>query len=193
MKTFLLFSLLTIPVSATPILYLDGITASWSASAEQQEQVRKMVESRYVGLNVIVQLSDPGDRKDVAWVIIGGTSPMPGEVGMAPINVWHFGTTYRPFGVAFSANVYPDGFSLIDVAEACAHEPGHLFGLFHSTDPTDIMWPYVDGTMHTFNAANRLALESIVGVSQLEDLAVAFPEPQLSWLAPVLLMRRRRR
>jgi hypothetical protein len=144
---YLLAFILALPAFGAPILYLDATTVPWSATPDVQERVRQIVAGLYSPFNVLVTSADPGDRADVARVIIGGFSPIPGAAGQSPVNVWHFGTLYRQYGDAFTGAVYADtlGNDPTLTGVAVAHEAAHLFGEFHT--PDGVMAPVLSGVI----------------------------------------------
>ncbi len=136
MRYFLL-AIFTLPAFGAPLIYLDGTI--WTATAAQRDETTRIVKDAFSQFNVEVTTEDPGIRTDVAWVRIGGqfvtdpTGEFANFAGQSPVGVWHYGTTFRPFGTLFSASVYADGMNNDPTltAHTIIHEEGHNFGLNH--------------------------------------------------------------
>ena len=121
-----------INVPATPAYDRDGDPKTFSDSElEDIEEVWARVAEKYSPFNLDVTTVDPGNRADrrTACILIGGSYEDwfgPPVGGVAPLGGFFNGSPNT--GFVFSE----DGVNSVkSVAEATAHEAGHLFGLEH--------------------------------------------------------------
>ena len=171
----------------------------WTATHEQIAQTWRVVSGLYHDFNLDVMYGDdPGTRPDVARVLIGGTSPIPGAAGQSPIGVWHYGTLYRQYGDAFTGEVYSDtlGNDPTLTGVAVAHEAGHLFGEFHT--PNGVMGPVLlgfipDPAWPAEVNVNGVFQNTYGDLSADFGFAPVVPEPYLLLALPLLLLRRHHR
>ncbi len=75
-----------------------------------------------------------------SMVVFGGTcQSVAGQGGCAGIALLDCGD-YMPNNITFA---FPYGLRVADLASTAAQEEAHAFGLAHTTDTTDIMYPYL--------------------------------------------------
>ena len=75
-----------------------------------------------------------------SMVVFGGTcQTVAGQSGCAGIALLDCGD-YMPNNITFA---FPYGLRVADLASTAAQEEAHAFGLAHTTDTTDIMYPYL--------------------------------------------------
>ncbi len=213
---FILTTLLAASAGAAPlhsnplapnVLYLD--CSRWTTASDDTIAQTWLVVARLYNVsahfNVDVTTDEPLDGPDVARIIIGGLSPIPGAAGQSPINVWHFGTLYRAFGDAFTGAVWADtlGNDPTLTGVAVAHEAGHLFGEYHTPDGVmapnltglipDPPWPAEINNNGVYQDTYA-DLSRTLGVYAGEEITPDVPEPHaLLLLLPLLLMRRQSR
>lgn len=180
---------------APNVIYINCTTVPWTATDDVIYQVWKIVADLYGIFNVNVTTVFPGYRPNVAQVVMGGTSPIPGAAGQSALGNWKLGTQYDQFATPFAARVYTDSLGNIpwECGGAAAHELGHQFGLNHME--TGVMVANLDPNMFYWSEGTDsvgVTLNQTVFLGGQMGLAPV-PEPSLWAILPLLMFTRPRR
>jgi hypothetical protein len=148
-----------------PAYDTDGNAANFSATELSNiQQIFLRVAEKYSPFNVDVTTVDPGNlnNRETARLIIGGSNAWYGSGGgVAFIN--GFTNSSSNIGWVFPKNL--SNGNPKTVAEAAAHEAGHLFGLQHqSTWTLNANGTYTKSEEYSTNGGNT-AKRPIMGVS----------------------------
>jgi hypothetical protein len=171
-------------VPSTPAYDQDGDASTYSTTELSSiQQIWARVAEKYSPFNIDVTTDDPGNRNDLqtAAVVIGGNGAWYGTAG-GTSEVNGFSRSAR----SNTAYVFPSqvGNSVKNVAEASAHEAGHLFGLQHQSiwSGSTLVQPYNPGTAaaapvmgSSYNAIRGLwwyGTSSVSSSSMQDDVAV---------------------
>jgi hypothetical protein len=103
--------------------------------------IQKKVAGWYADMNVDVVISRPL-RGDYLMTVVGGKQSdiveMDGVVGISPLDCYN--SVEANLNYAFSGSLSENA---DQTAVTIAHEAGHSYGLVHTTNPKDIMFPSV--------------------------------------------------
>jgi len=146
-------------VPTTPAFDRDNNANDFSAGELAQiNRLWQRVSEKYSPFNIDVTTEDPGNRADrvTLSIVIGGTGEWLGAPagGVAPLGGFYNGAPNVGF-------VFTDGgvFTEQAIAEATAHEAGHLFGLEHHSTFNP------DGTLDQEYDPGDFFVAPIMGVS----------------------------
>jgi hypothetical protein len=114
---------------------------AFTGSASDRQQIISLVTRWYAPFNVQVVSSRPADQP-YAMAMVGGTADIIGYPrgsnigGLGPLDCGNM----SPDDISFAFSE-ADNNEILAVAATIAQETAHSFGLGHTDDPTDIMYP----------------------------------------------------
>lgn len=172
-------------------LYIDCSSHPWNVPDSIVAAVWEYVARIYSAFDIDVTTVWPGERLNVAWVILGGPLGQHGEAGYAGLGNWIWGTKY---GDGFAAHVFADGLgNQPDYVAICiAHETGHLAYLNHQSE--GVMAPFLElkNDYWTIGVNSVGAVQDDVAVLGGQFGFAPVPEPTLIALLFVVLLKRKR-
>jgi hypothetical protein len=116
---------------------------SWSGSASDRAQVMAEVTQMYAKFNVQLVTARPSSTAgDYSMTVVGGIAQninQPADrVGVAPLDCYN--QNEKDISFVFAAT---PGLTLHDIAVAIAQESAHGYGLAHTDNRMDVMYPYI--------------------------------------------------
>jgi hypothetical protein len=125
--------------------------------------ITNLVKGFYAPFNVEVVTTRPASPKQYTMCMVGGTPQLLGQpqgvAGVAPLDC---GNQNEPDVVyAFAEDLDPNNTgsasaSMKAIAVTAAQETAHAFGLGHTTDQTDLMYPQLLPSQKAFSGASKV-------------------------------------
>ncbi|HJZ88952.1 MAG TPA: Ig-like domain-containing protein [Polyangia bacterium] len=128
---------------------------AFGGSMDTKQQVIDLVKTYYAPFNVQIVLTRPAAAPYAMAMVGGGPETIGGSRGIAGVGPLDCGNM-NPNDISFTfSNVF--GNDPHNIAVTIAQESAHAFGLGHTNDRTDIMYPSVSGVESAFqNRQNRI-------------------------------------
>jgi len=149
--------------NATITFNSSAYTGSMTADQAKQTVVTWMSKF-YAPVNAQIVSTRPASGKRYTECVIGGTPAAiglgsSGAAGVAPLdcgNMQEDNVTYAFADVLGPQNTGGVSESLKEIAVTCAQEVAHAFGLGHTTNQNDVMYPQLTGTTTGFGGQSNV-------------------------------------